>query len=195
MVLTLACGGASPTATSAPVATSLTLEPITVPLTEGPVQQPAGEQTYFDDFSSNVGNCEVFTADVGSVQVTENVLLVGPFTDCGAAAGSSFGCFSQCLWCGTLVDYKIEVDAGYMSGDAKGTYGLVLRFQDQDSDGVVEEGYYYLGFEIGTADQYLSVVQHTSDGKYNHCMKAPNPASSWTRSIRWALTPMTLAYN
>jgi hypothetical protein len=146
-----------PPPTKAPI-----VEPTEVVLEEQPTTPPeAIVQTYFDDFSSDQGNWEVFSSDFGSAAIADNVMLLGPFNDCGETDNSGpFGCFSQCLWCGTLVDYDITVDAAYISGDQSQPFGMVVRFQDQNGNGLVDPEDYYLDFEISTADQYFAVYQH-----------------------------------
>ncbi len=173
----LACaGGAQPTAvptalpptepppTKAPIIAAPT--DTSAPVDVQPTTASGGgdTQSYFDDFSSDQGNWEIFSNDSGSSQITKGVLLLGPFNDCSEQGNSPFGCFTQCLWCGTLVNYDISVDAAYISGDQKQPFGMVLRFQDANGNGLVDPEDYYLDFEISTADQFFAVYQHLPNG-------------------------------
>ncbi|GAB4581039.1 MAG: hypothetical protein Fur0022_37840 [Anaerolineales bacterium] len=180
VLASLACGSEAPAEPTAvpPTAVPPTAEPTAVPPTAvpptavpptdapaqpspAPVEPVSGDiQTYFDDFSSDVGNWEVFASDAGSAIVANGILDIGPFSNCGTGAGESFGCFSQCLWCGTLIEYNLTVDAAYLAGDPNQTYGMVLRFQDQNGNGLVDAEDYYLDFEISSANQYFAVYEH-----------------------------------
>jgi len=178
-IAALACGGgAAPTAippTDVPLPTDAppTKAPIVIDTpTDVPVDiQPTdstthaeGDQSYVDDFSSDQGNWEVFNSDFGSSKVDKGVLLLGPFNDCSENGDTPFGCFTQCLWCGTLVNYDISADAAYISGDASSTFGLVLRFQDANGNGLVDPEDYFLDYEISAAEQHFYVYQHLPDG-------------------------------
>lgn len=178
----LACGGGSaPTAAPTDVPLPTDAPPTKAPIavdTQAPVAtdvpvdaQPTdssvhaeGDQQYFDDFSSDLGNWEVFSNDTGSAKIDKGVLLLGPFNDCSENGDTPFGCFTQCLWCGTLVNYDISADAAYISGDQTQTFGLVLRFQDVNGNGLVDPEDYYLDYEISTADQSFYVYQHLPNG-------------------------------
>lgn len=129
--------------------------------TEPALQPSTNVQSYFDDFASDLGNWEIFSSDVGASQITDGVVLLGPFSDCADTDSSGpFGCFTQCLWCGVLTDYDIQVDAAYIAGDANQTFGMVLRFQDQNHNGYVDPEDYYLDFEISTGTKSIGVYQH-----------------------------------
>ena len=132
--------------------------------TQAPEQptQASGPQSYVDDFSSDKGNWEVFSNDVGSAQISDGVLLLGPFNECTDVGQNSgpFGCFSQCLACGVVSEYDIQVDAAYISGRTDQTFGMVLRFQDANNNGLVDKEDYFLDFELSIYDQSFYVFEH-----------------------------------
>ncbi len=139
--------------------------------TEAPEQptEASGPQTYVDDFSSDLGNWEIFSNDTGSAQISDGVLLLGPFTECADVGQNSgpFGCFTQCKTCGVVSEYDMQVDAAYISGVSDRTFGMVLRFIDQNDDGYVDPEDYFVDFELSVYNQYFAVFEHTTDGQWN----------------------------
>lgn len=128
----------------------------------------SGPTTYVDDFSADKGNWEVFTNDVGSAQISDGVLLLGPFKECAdvGQASAPFGCFTQCISCGTVSDYDMQVDAAYISGRSDQTFGMVLRFQDVNNNGLVDKDDYYLDFELSVFDKFFAVYEHLAGGTW-----------------------------
>lgn len=173
----LACGlGApEPTATPLPPPPTNTAPPPTEPPpppTNTPVPAPTeappptdapdtGEPFTggFDDFSSDYGGWEVF--DGAGVDTSFGIFRLGPFTQC-ADVGSDdpYGCFSQCLVCGVVSDYEMQVDAAYLDGVSDRTFGMVLRFADSNGNNLVDSNDYYLDFSVSVYDQYFVVWEY-----------------------------------
>lgn len=147
--------------------------PIQLPTAEAttPPIQPtqSGPTTYVDDFGSDLGNWEVFSNDVGSAQITGGVLLLGPFKECADVGQGSapFGCFTTCISCGVVGEYDMQVDAAYISGRSDQTFGMVLRFQDANDNGLVDSEDYYLDFELSVFDKFFAVYEHAANGSWS----------------------------
>jgi hypothetical protein len=155
-----------PTAVQLPTAAQL---PTAEAINTEPPATAAGPSTYVDTFDADNGNWEIFSNDVGSSQIGDGVLLLGPFTECadvGQASGP-FGCFTQCLACGQVAEYDMQVDAAYISGVSDRTFGMVLRFIDNNGDGWVDSDDYFLDFELSVYDQFFAVYEHTPDGTWS----------------------------
>ncbi|MBI4771347.1 MAG: hypothetical protein HY784_13285 [Chloroflexi bacterium] len=139
------------------------LPPTAVP-GQPPVQAPTdtaepGNQgvSGIDTFDSDEGNWEIFDG----AEIADGVFYLGQFADCGdVGSGSAFGCFSQCLACDYVSEYDMQVLAAYVDGVTERTFGLVLRFVDQNNDGLVNPEDYYLDFEISVYDKFFIVWEH-----------------------------------
>jgi hypothetical protein len=128
--------------------------------------QASGPQTYVDDFSEDRDNFEIFDDGNGSAQISDGVLLLGPFTNCGDLEGAAFGCFTTCLACGLVTEYDMQVDAAYISGVSDRTFGMALRFIDNNGNGYVDSDDYFLDFELSVYDQFFAVYEHGTDGQW-----------------------------
>ena len=119
--------------------------------------------SFTDDFSTDAGNWEIF--DGASIE--DGIFYLGQFPDCAdVGSDNAFGCFTQCLTCGAASTFDMQVDAAYLDGVSDRTFGLVLRFVDQNGDGMVDRDDYYLDFELSIYDQYFVVWEHRTDGKW-----------------------------
>jgi len=122
-------------------------------------------QAVSDDFSQDKGNFELFTG--GQAQVANGAFYLGKFSDCAdIGSNNPFGCFSTCLTCGKASDYEMAVDSTYINGVSGRTFGIVLRFVDNNGNGLVDSDDYYLDFEYSAFDGYYYVWEHRSDGKW-----------------------------
>ncbi|MCL4559369.1 MAG: trypsin-like peptidase domain-containing protein [Chloroflexi bacterium] len=120
-------------------------------------------QSVSDDFSSDVGNWEIFDG----AQITGGIFYLGQFTDCAdVGSDNAFGCFTQCLTCGYTSTYDMQVDAAYVDGVTDRTFGMVLRFIDNNDNGLVDSDDYYLDFELSIYDKYFIIWEHNTDGKW-----------------------------
>jgi S1-C subfamily serine protease len=131
--------------------------------TDTPASTGGTPTSVSDDFSSDVGNFETFDG----AQIADGLLYLGPFSDCAdVGSDQAFGCFSQCLTCGQASTYQMQVDAAYSSGVSERTFGMVLRFVDNNGNGLVDKDDYYLDFELSIYDQYFIIWEHRTDGKW-----------------------------
>lgn len=180
-VVALACGSASPTATPLPPPTPVPPTPTTAP-TDTPPPPPTavpaaptaevvttlppdeGTTSFtggYDDFSEDTGAWEIFPG----AQIADGIFSLGPFENCAdVGTNQPFGCFSQCLACGRVSEYDMQVDAAYLSGVTDRTFGMVLRFVDENGDGLVDPEDYYLDFELSIYDQYFVIWEHMDGG-------------------------------
>jgi hypothetical protein len=62
--------------------------------------------------------------------------------------------------------YDMQVDSGYVSGVTERTFGMVLRFVDNNGNGLVDSDDYYLDFELSIYDKYFIIWEHNTDGKW-----------------------------
>jgi len=116
-----------------------------------------------DDFAEDSGNFETFDG----AQVVNGIFYLGEFNDCAdVGTDSPFGCFSSCLTCGYASNYDMQVDAAYSDGVTERTFGMVLRFVDNNGNGLVDRDDYYLDFELSIYDQYATIWEHRTDGKW-----------------------------
>ena len=173
VVLACTCSalGASSTPTDVPLPPPDTQAPLPLP-TKVPIVAPTQPQVDaptdvpaftggFDDFSSDYGGWEVFDG----AGISNGLYYLGEFADCSdVGSDNPFGCFTQCLACGSLSAYDMQVDAQYVSGVTDRTFGLVLRFVDFDNNGLVDPGDYYLDFELSIYNQYFVVWEHMPNG-------------------------------
>lgn len=174
-LVALACGGlgAQPTPVPPPPPTPIppTQTPVPPPTNTAapvptPVPSPASGSAFtggFDDFSEDYGGWEVFAGS----SIDSGILRLGPFSNC-ADVGSNdpYACFTQCLACGIVSEYEMQVDAAYLSGVSDRTFGMVLRFEDANGNAVVDGQDYYLDFSISVYDQYF-VVWEYNRGRWN----------------------------
>ncbi len=120
-------------------------------------------QEVTDTFDADYGNWEIFDG----AQISGGTFYLGQFSDC-ADVGSDkpFACFTQCLTCGYATDYDMIVDAAYVDGVTERTFGMVLRFVDNNGNGVVDPDDYYLDFELSIYDKFFILWEHNTDGKW-----------------------------
>ncbi len=149
-----------------------TKAPIVAPTQPQVVEAPTDVSAFtggFDDFSSDYGGWEVFDG----AAIADGVFYLGEFADCAdVGSDNPFGCFTQCLVCGTLSVYDMQVDAQYVSGVTDRTFGMVLRFVDFDNNGLVDPGDYYLDFELSIYDQYFVSWEHMPNGGWTRVFDA-----------------------
>ena len=124
-----------------------------------------GSAAVTDDFSQDSGNFELFTG--GQAQIVNGAFYLGKFSECAdIGSNNPFGCFSTCLTCGSASTYEMAVDSTYINGVSGRTFGMVLRFVDNNGNGLVDSDDYYLDFEYSAFDGYYYVWEHRSDGKW-----------------------------
>ncbi len=185
-LVALACtcgafGQPQATATPLPLPATATKPPVVVPTKPpivAPTQPPAALDTPVptapakftggaDDFSSDYGGWETFDG----AAIKDGIFYLGPFSDCAdVGSDNPFGCFTQCLVCGQLTDYDMQVDTAYVSGVTDRTFGMVLRFVDNDNNGLVDKGDYYLDFELSIYDKYFVVWEHMPNGGWTRVL-------------------------
>ena len=156
-----------PPDTQAPPPTKV---PIVAPTPPQVVEAPTEASAFtggFDDFSTDYGGWEVFDG----AAIADGFFYLGEFADCSdVGSDNPYGCFTQCLVCGTLSEYDMQVDAQYVSGVTDRTFGLVLRFVDFDANGLVDPGDYYIDLELSIYDQYFVVWEHLPDGGWTRVL-------------------------
>ena len=125
----------------------------------------SGGGFFYDDFSTE--DTSAWEIWPGS-EVYGGEFHLGQFADC-ADVGSNdpYGCFSQCVACGTVSEYDMAAYARYVDGVTDRTFGLVLRFVDQNGNGLVDPNDYYLDFELSIWDQYFIIWEHLDNGTWN----------------------------
>ncbi len=93
--------------------------------------------------------------------------FLGPFEHCAtdeAAFDIPVGCSAVCLTCGQdLTNYYLEVDFQFVEGLSEGGYGIMLRFVDVDSDGLLDRKHYLLAMGFNTFDNTWHVYVHRQD--------------------------------
>jgi hypothetical protein len=142
---------------------------------------------FYDDFAFEDGTAwEVFSVEgYGFGGVVDGEYVLGPFEECadiGGTASAPFACFTQCLACGVVSDYDMSVNVRYLDGLADRPFGMVLRFIDQNSDGLVDPADYYLDFEINVYTLEYAIWEHTTDNQWNLVGEGPSNAVQGSRN-------------
>jgi hypothetical protein len=124
---------------------------------------PAPGQRVEDSFDSDIG-----TFVLGeNVQIQNGALLVGPFEQCAedvASFDAPVNCIAVCQTCGTgLVNYHMELDIAFADGLSDKGFGVLLRFDDQNGDMMLDREDYYLDIAFNAFENEWSIFVHIPD--------------------------------
>jgi hypothetical protein len=116
-----------------------------------------------DGFDSDIGT---FALAEG-VQVQDGALILGPFDQCAedvAAFDSPIDCNAVCLTCGaSLTNYHMQADISFAEGLSDKQWGVILRFVDEDGDGLLDREDYLLVIGFDVYDNAWSIFYHIPD--------------------------------
>lgn len=131
---------------------------------------PAPGQRVEDRFDSDLG-----TFVLGEhVQVEDGALLLGPFDQCAEDVASfdvPVDCIAVCQTCGAnVVDYHMLLDIAFSDGLSDKGFGVLLRFDDQNGDQLLDREDYYLDFAFNAFENQWSIFVHV-----------PNEVNPWYR--------------
>jgi len=124
---------------------------------------PAPGQRVEDSFDSDIG-----TFALGeNVQIQSGALLVGPFEQCAedvASFDAPVNCIAVCQTCGSeLINYHMVLDISFADGLSDKGFGVVLRFDDQNGDMLLDREDYYLDFAFSAFENEWSIFIHVPD--------------------------------
>ena len=124
---------------------------------------PAPGQSVEDRFDSDIG-----TFALGeNVQIQNGALLMGPFQQCAedvASFDAPVNCIAVCQTCGTdLVNYHMELDISFADGLSDKGFGVLLRFDDQNGDQMLDREDYYLDLAFNAFENEWSIFVHIPD--------------------------------
>ena len=124
---------------------------------------PAPGQRVEDSFDSDIGTFVLGEA----VQIQNGALLVGPFEQCAedvASFDAPVNCIAVCQTCGTdLMNYHMELDIAFADGLSDKGFGVLLRFDDQNGDMLLDREDYYLDIAFNAFENEWSVFVHVPD--------------------------------
>ena len=127
------------------------------------VAAPAPGQSVEDKFDSDIGT---FRLGEG-VQIQNGALLVGPFEQCAedvASFDAPVNCIVVCQTCGSNVaNYHMVLDIAFADGLSDKGFGVLLRFDDQNGDMMLDREDYYLDFAFNAFENEWSIFVHVPD--------------------------------
>jgi hypothetical protein len=127
------------------------------------VAQAAAGQRVEDSFESDIGT---FVLNE-NVQIQNGALLVGPFEQCAedvASFDAPVNCIAVCQTCGTgLINYHMELDIAFADGLSDKGFGVLLRFDDQNGDMLLDREDYYLDIAFNAFENEWSIFVHIPD--------------------------------
>lgn len=98
------------------------------------------------------------------MQVTDQAYLLGPFGQCANDVGNfdnPVGCTAVCQTCGTdLQDFRFNVQFSFEEGLSDRSFGVILRFVDEDQDAMLDYEDYLLALGFNTLANKFSVYLH-----------------------------------
>ncbi len=116
-----------------------------------------------DSFDSDIGT---FSLSEG-VQIQNGALLLGPFEQCAedvAAFDSPIDCNAVCLTCGTnLTNYRMQADIAFADGLSDKQWGVILRFVDENGNGLLDREDYLLVIGFDVYDNAWAIYVHIPD--------------------------------
>lgn len=131
-----------------------------------PTQEPAAVAPgakVEDSFDTDAGT---FALGEG-IQLQNGGLLLGPFEQCAedvAAFDSPIDCNAVCLTCGAnLTNYHMQTDISFAEGLSDKQWGVILRFADEDGDGLLDREDYLLVIGFDVYDNAWSIFYHVPD--------------------------------
>lgn len=118
-----------------------------------PADGSGDSQTNFDtDFSSDDGH---FTLDKKMV-IEEDGLYMGEFEKCADFSleiDRPIGCIAICETCGIVSEYDERVEITYEDGYVDKMFGLVIRFNDENDNNMIDREDYFLGWAYNAYPQ------------------------------------------
>jgi len=127
------------------------------------VAQAAAGQRVEDSFESDIGT---FVLNE-NVQIQNGALLVGPFEQCAedvASFDAPVNCIAVCQTCGTgLINYHMQLDIAFADGLSDKGFGVLLRFDDQNGDMLLDREDYYLDIAFNAFENEWSIFVHIPD--------------------------------
>lgn len=116
-----------------------------------------------DGFDSDIGT---FALGEG-IQIQNGALLLGPFEQCAedvAAFDVPLDCNAVCLTCGAnLTNYRMQADISFAEGLSDKQWGVILRFVDENGDGLLDREDYLLVIGFDVFDNAWSIFYHIPD--------------------------------
>jgi hypothetical protein len=116
-----------------------------------------------DGFDSDIGT---FATGEG-VQIQNGSLLLGPFEQCAedvAAFDTPINCNAVCLTCGAaLTNYHLQADISFADGLSDKQWGVILRFADENGNGLLDREDYLLVIGFDVYDNAWSIFYHIPD--------------------------------
>jgi hypothetical protein len=113
-----------------------------------------------DDFSQDIG---LFTYTVGAA-FGDGTLLLGPAESCSLDRPDyvqPVGCLALCQACSSLSgNYSMRIDSRYAEGVSEREFGVILRFVDEDRDGLLGDGDYLLAMGINIFTNEVKIYVH-----------------------------------
>jgi hypothetical protein len=116
---------------------------------------------------------DTFELDLGTfplgegMQLTDQAYLLGPFGQCANDVGNfdnPVGCNAVCQTCGTnLRNFHFNVQFSFEEGLSDRSFGVILRFVDEDNDAMLDYEDYLLSLGFNIATNQFSVYLHTPD--------------------------------
>jgi hypothetical protein len=116
---------------------------------------------------------DTFELDLGTfplgegMQLTDQAYLLGPFGQCANDVGNfdnPVGCNAVCQTCGTnLRNFHFNVQFSFEEGLSDRSFGVILRFVDEDNDAMLDYEDYLLSLGFNIATNRFSVYLHTPD--------------------------------
>ncbi len=113
-----------------------------------------------DDFSQDIG---LFTFTVGAA-FEDGTLLLGPAESCSLDRPDYIqpvGCLALCQACSSMSgNYVMSIDSKYADGVSEREFGIILRFVDEDRDGLLGDGDYLLVLGLNIFTNEVKIYVH-----------------------------------
>jgi hypothetical protein len=115
-----------------------------------------------DGFDSDIG-----TFPSGMGKISNGVYMLGPFDQCANDVpnfDAPVECNAVCLTCGSnLTNYQLKVHFTFEDGLSDRRYGVILRFVDEDRDGMLDFDDYLLAIGFNTLENTYTLYVHVPD--------------------------------
>jgi hypothetical protein len=135
-------------------------------------QKPAPEELPTKEVSYTPGDViqDAFDQDLGTfplgegMQISDGAYLLGPFEECANDVGNfdnPVDCNVVCQTCGTdLVNFRLNLQFTFEDGLSDRSYGVILRFVDENGDSMLDSEDYLLALGFDTFNNRFTVYIH-----------------------------------